>query len=64
MVPGIAVATAGVAGPRDRGLLLTFGSMAVFLFTVLRHGFGAAEPHRIAPGLRLRLPSDPSRSSP
>lgn len=42
MVPGIAVAsTGGSPGPAILGSLLTFASMLVFLFTVVRHGFGA-----------------------
>ena len=45
MVPGIAVAsTGGSPGLAIVGSFLTFGSMAVFLFTVVRHGFGPMEP--------------------
>lgn len=51
MVPGIAIATTGGSpGLAIAGSFLTFGSMAVFLFTVARHGFGAAESRLIAPG--------------
>lgn len=43
MVPGIAIAiTGGSPGVAIAGSFLTLGSMAVFLFTVVRHGFGAA----------------------
>ncbi|TNC71635.1 hypothetical protein [Rubellimicrobium roseum] len=43
MVPGIAIAIAGGAPLLAIvGSFLTFGSMLVFLFTVIRHGFGAA----------------------
>jgi hypothetical protein len=43
MVPGIAIATTGGSpGLAIAGSFLTFGSMAVFLFTVIRHGFGAS----------------------
>jgi hypothetical protein len=45
MVPGIAIATTGGSpGLAIAGSFLTFGSMAVFLFTVVRHGFGASRP--------------------
>ncbi len=46
MVPGIALATTGGSpAVAIAGSFLTFGSMAVFLFTVVRHGFGArSEP--------------------
>jgi hypothetical protein len=51
MVPGIALAsTGGSPGLAIAGSFLTFGSMAVFLFTVSRHGFGAADTSR-RPGL-------------
>ena len=44
MVPGIAIATTGGSpGLAIAGSFLTFGSMAVFLFTVIRHGFGASQ---------------------
>ncbi|WP_228461595.1 hypothetical protein [Paracoccus liaowanqingii] len=47
MVPGIALATTGGSpGVAIAGSFLTFGSMAVFRFTVVRHGFGD--------GLKLR----------
>lgn len=40
-VPGIAIAsTGGSPGIAIAGSFLTFGSMAVFLFTVVRYGFG------------------------
>jgi hypothetical protein len=43
MVPGIAIATTGGSpGVAIAGSFLTFGSMALFLYTVVRHGFGAA----------------------
>ena len=43
MVPGIAIATTGGSpGLAIAGSFLTFGSMAVFLFTVIRHGFGTS----------------------
>ena len=43
MLPGIAVAsTGGSPGLAIAGSFLTFGSMAVFLFTVIKHGFGAS----------------------
>ena len=47
MVPGIAVAISG-GSPLAAivGSFLTFGSMATFLFTVVRHGFGAASPRQ------------------
>ncbi len=42
MVPGIAIAvTGGSPGPAAAGSLLVAASMAIFLLTVLRHGFGA-----------------------
>ena len=42
MVPGIAVASSGGSpGLAIVGSFLTFGSMVVFLYTVIRHGFGA-----------------------
>ena len=45
MVPGIAIATTGGSpGLAIAGSFLTFGSMAVFLFTVVRHGFGVSRP--------------------
>jgi hypothetical protein len=43
MVPGIAIASkGGTPGIAIAGSLLAFASMLVFLFTVIRHGFGAA----------------------
>ena len=43
MVPRIAIASLGGSpGLAILGSFLTFGSMAVFLFTVIRHGFGAS----------------------
>lgn len=46
MVGGLAAMIAGVAGAEPpaliAGSLLTAASMLVFLFTVIRHGFGAA----------------------
>lgn len=43
MVPGIAIATTGGSpGVAIAGSFLTFGSMAIFLYTVVRHGFGGA----------------------
>jgi peptidoglycan/LPS O-acetylase OafA/YrhL len=47
MVPGIAIAiSGGLPGLAIAGSLLTFASMAVFLFTVVRHGFGASADSR------------------
>jgi hypothetical protein len=47
MVPGIAIATTGGSpGLAIAGSFLTFGSMAVFLYTVVRHGFGASDAAR------------------
>jgi hypothetical protein len=47
MVPGIAVATSGGSpGLAIAGSFLTFASMLVFLFTVIRHGFGATSSHQ------------------
>jgi hypothetical protein len=41
MVPGIALANSGGSpGPAILGSLLVFTSMVIFLFTVMRHGFG------------------------
>ncbi len=50
MVPGIAVAsTGGSPGLAILGSMLTFASMLIFLFTVVRYGFGAAQAdHRRA----------------
>ena len=43
MVPGIAIASSGGSpGIAIAGSFLAFASMLVFLFTVIRHGFGAA----------------------
>jgi hypothetical protein len=43
MVAGIAyVVSGGTEGPAIAGSLLTIASMLLFLFTVIRHGFGAA----------------------
>jgi hypothetical protein len=43
MVPGIAIVTSG-GSPLGAivGSVLTFASMLIFLFTVIRHGFGAS----------------------
>ena len=50
MVPGIAIAsTGGSPGLAIAGSFLTFGSIAIFLFTVVRHGFGAGSEFRRGP---------------
>ena len=52
MVGGIAyVVSGGSEGPAIAGSLLTAASMLIFLFTVIRHGFGAAPARagRISP---------------
>ncbi|TNC67213.1 hypothetical protein [Rubellimicrobium roseum] len=58
MVPGIAIATTGGSpGLAIAGSFLTFGSMVVFLFTVVRHGFGAS-------ATRLRMDSSSGHMTP
>ena len=48
MVPGIAIAiTTRAPGLAAAGALLTALSMAIFLITVLRHGFGAPSTPRV-----------------
>lgn len=45
MVPGIAIATSGGSeGMAIAGSFLSFGSMLIFGYTVLRHGLGQAQP--------------------
>jgi hypothetical protein len=47
MVPGIAVAiTTGAPALAALGALMTFLSMAIFLVTVVRHGFGERAPSK------------------
>jgi hypothetical protein len=47
MVPGIAIAiTSGQPSLAAVGALLTALSMAIFLLTVLRHGFGPRSPRK------------------
>ena len=56
MVPGIALAiTGGSPGMAILGSFLVFASMLIFLFTVVRHGFGAstAREGRVAPATAM-----------
>lgn len=54
MVGGLYVVLGGGSPvPAIVGSLISFASMLLFLFTVIRHGFGAAEARRSAPGAAL-----------
>jgi peptidoglycan/LPS O-acetylase OafA/YrhL len=60
MVPGIAIVTRGGSElPAILGGVLSFASMLVFLFTVVRHGFGAAATDaRRAPSSAVLTPAE------